>query len=112
MTTARKIALAGITSPIDPTEVATEGFISGGNRVELTVNIAASSSMSTTVTPLSFVQMVVSIAASSSMDVVVEPVGGVVQVAVNIAATSSMSATVAARPRPTPASSGGGGGGG
>lgn len=120
MVTARKVALGGLSSPIDPTEVATEGFISGGNRVEVVVSIAATSSMSTTVEPKAFVQMVVAISATSTLSVPVTAAAGVVQVVVTIGAGSAMATTVTRRPRPTPPSptprprprAGGGGGGG
>ncbi len=120
MSTARKVALVGLASPIDPVEVATEGFISGGNRVEIVVSIAATSSMSTTVVARAFVQVVVAIAATSSVSVPVTAAAGVVQVSVAIAAGSSMSVPVTLEPhpppppppRPRPRSSGGGGGGG
>lgn len=120
MSTPRKVALVGLASPLDPVEIATEGFISGGNRVEVVVSIAATSSMSTTVVGRAFVQMVVAIAATSSVSVPVTAAAGVVQVDVTIAAGSSMNVPVTLEPhpppppppRPRPRSSGGGGGGG
>jgi hypothetical protein len=120
MSTPRKVALVGLASPLDPMEIATEGFISGGNRVEVVVSIAATSSMSTTVVARAFVQVVVAIAATSSVSVPVTAAAGVVQVSVAIAAGSSMNVPVTLEPhpppppppKPRPRSSGGGGGGG
>lgn len=110
MTTARNVALSGITSPVDPTSVATEGFISGGARVAVVIAIAATSSVSMLVTPELLEPVVVGIAASSSMDVPVVLAGDLVPVAVTIDARSSMDVSVVARSGPRRKVPRGGGG--